>query len=45
MKERAAFVRLPFELHRGHSNWVPPFIAEERALLDPKKNPALGAAT
>ena len=42
-KDRAAFVRVPFELHRGHAAWVPPLIAEEKALMDPRRNPALAS--
>ena len=42
-RDRRAFVRLPFDLHRGHAAWVPPLISEERAMLDPRKNPALAS--
>ena len=42
-RERRAFVRLPFDLHRGHAAWVPPLISEERVMLDPRKNPALAS--
>ncbi|MCE2846159.1 MAG: hypothetical protein LW707_03885 [Sphingobacteriales bacterium] len=35
------FIRLPFELNRGRSGWVPPFIGDERSFHDPRKNPML----
>ncbi|MFO8130172.1 MAG: N-acetyltransferase [Bacteroidales bacterium] len=34
------FVKFPYELYKGNKYWVPPLIKEERALLDPGKNPA-----
>ena len=40
-RERRAFVRLPFDLHRGHAAWVPALISDEKAMMDPRKNPAL----
>jgi GNAT superfamily N-acetyltransferase len=33
------FIRLPFALYRGDSNWVPPLVASERKMMDPKQNP------
>lgn len=35
------FIRLPFELNKGRSAWVPPFISDERNFHDPRKNPLL----
>jgi hypothetical protein len=39
--ERRAYLRLPFQLHRGHPQWVPPLVSEERAYGNPRKNKAL----
>ena len=36
------FIRLPYQLHRSHAFWVPPLLADERALFVRRKNPALG---
>lgn len=36
-----AFVRLPFDLHRGDPHWVPPLLAERRAFLDRRRNPVM----
>jgi len=33
------FIKLPFELHRGSEQWVPPLISERRRFLDKRKNP------
>jgi hypothetical protein len=33
------FVQFPFHLYRGHPLWVPPFIHEARAELDPRRHP------
>lgn len=35
------FIRLPYQLHRSHAFWVPPLLADERALFVRPKNPAL----
>lgn len=35
----AAFIDLPYRLHRDDPNWVPPFKAEVRKLLDRAANP------
>ncbi|MGW6055525.1 N-acetyltransferase family protein [Streptomyces sp. NPDC055189] len=35
----AAFVELPYQLHCERSHWVPPLRSEQRALLNPRKNP------
>jgi GNAT superfamily N-acetyltransferase len=33
------FLDLPFELYDGHPQWVPPFITDVKAMLNPKKHP------
>jgi len=33
------FIRFPFELYRGDSNWVPFLLSERRKFLDPNHNP------
>lgn len=33
------FIRLPFRLYEGDSNFVPPLVSSERKMLDPKRNP------
>jgi GNAT superfamily N-acetyltransferase len=33
------FVRVPFELHRDHPQWVPPLILDRMQFLNRKKNP------
>lgn len=35
----ADFVDLPFHLHKGSSNWIPPLKKQDLALLDPNKHP------
>jgi len=37
-RERAAFVKFPWRVYRGDSNWVPPLISDQLAYLDPKKS-------
>lgn len=39
-KELKKFIRFPFKLFKGNKFWVPPLIAEEKATLNPQKNPA-----
>ena len=41
-RELDEFIRFPERLHRNHERWVPPLRAEERRLLNPKKNRAFG---
>ena len=36
--ERDAFIDLPYRLHEGDPNWVPPLRMERSDALDPKKN-------
>lgn len=36
------FVAFPFRLYRGHPQWVPPFVHEARAELDPRRHPFYG---
>jgi ribosomal protein S18 acetylase RimI-like enzyme len=38
-KDKAAFLHLPWEIHRGDRFWVPPLRAGLRAKIDPRKNP------
>jgi hypothetical protein len=38
-RELKRFVKLPFELHRGSEQWVPPLVFERMQFLDRKKNP------
>jgi GNAT superfamily N-acetyltransferase len=38
-EEISGFLRLPWSIYRGDSNWVPPIISEQKKLLDPKVNP------
>jgi GNAT superfamily N-acetyltransferase len=38
-RERDAFIKLPFRLYAGESNWVAPLLFERRQFLDPRKNP------
>jgi GNAT superfamily N-acetyltransferase len=38
-RELKRFVKLPFRLHREHSQWVPPLIFERMEFLDRGKNP------
>lgn len=37
--EREAFIRLPWSLYRGDSNWVPPLLRDMRRMLDPSVHP------
>jgi len=38
-RELKRFVKVPFRLHRGSEQWVPPLIFERMQFLDRKKNP------
>lgn len=38
-RERKRFVKVPFHLHRGSEQWVPPLVFERMQFLDPGKNP------
>lgn len=38
-RELKRFVKLPFKLHRGSEQWVPPLVFERMQFLDRKKNP------
>jgi hypothetical protein len=33
------FVQVPFDLYEGHPQWVPPFIADVKTMLNPEKHP------
>jgi len=37
-KDLNAFIRLPFKIHKNHSNWLPPLIADEEKVFDAAKN-------
>ena len=37
-KQKKQYIRLPAELHRGHSNWVPPIWLDEKTYYNPSKN-------
>lgn len=37
--ELERFIRLPFALHRGDPNWIPPLLMERRDALSTSKNP------
>jgi len=39
-KDLKRFVRLPFEIYKGDSYWVPQLIRDEMEIFNPKKNPA-----
>jgi GNAT superfamily N-acetyltransferase len=34
-----AFIRLPWAIYRGNPAWVPPLLADQRKMLDRKRNP------
>ncbi len=36
--ELERFIKLPFDLHREHPQWVPPFLADDRLYFDPDKS-------
>lgn len=38
-RDRRAFLRLPWRLYRGDSNWVPPLLSSVARTLDPRRNP------
>lgn len=38
-RDRRRFVDLPYELHRGNPNWIPPLRRDIGALLDRRRNP------
>ncbi|MGI6739887.1 MAG: hypothetical protein ACOX7C_00135 [Brevefilum sp.] len=33
------FVQLPFDIYRGHPQWVPPFISDIKMMMNPEKHP------
>jgi hypothetical protein len=37
--DRVRFVNLPYRLHRGDPNWVPPLRRDMRAIIDRRRNP------
>jgi len=34
-----AFIRLPWQIYAGDTNWVPPLVGSEKKMLDPARNP------
>ena len=40
-KEMMAFITFPMELYKNNKNFVPPLIAEEKQICNPRHNPAL----
>jgi GNAT superfamily N-acetyltransferase len=38
-RELNAFIKFPWKIYRGDSNWVPPLLVEQKGILDTKKNP------
>jgi hypothetical protein len=38
-QDKMRFIKLPWEIYRGDSNWVPPLIFDVRNNLNPQKNP------
>lgn len=41
---RREFIHLPAEIHKGHSNWVPPIYMDDRGFFNPVKNKSFGYA-
>jgi hypothetical protein len=39
-KELNKFIKFPFEHYKGHPQWVPPLISDEKKTLNPKINPS-----
>jgi hypothetical protein len=39
-KELKRFIKFPFELYKGHPQWVPPLISDEKKTLSKKINPS-----
>ena len=37
--ELSSFIKLPWTIYRGDSNWVPHLIVERKQMLNPRKNP------
>jgi len=37
-KDLNAFIHLPFEIHKNHSNWLPPLLTDEKKVFDSTKN-------
>jgi hypothetical protein len=38
-RELDIFIKFPWRIYKGDPNWVPPLLAEQKGLLDTKKNP------
>ena len=39
-RELRAFIHLPAQIHKNHTNWVPPIYMDDREFFNPKKNRA-----
>lgn len=37
-RDMAEFTPIPYDLHRHHAEWIPPFRMMERSYINPKKN-------
>ncbi|MFQ5671590.1 MAG: hypothetical protein ACE5G9_00715 [Nitrospinales bacterium] len=37
--DKHAFIKLPWEIYKNDSRWVPPLLVERKKFLDPKANP------
>lgn len=37
-KDLHSFIKLPFEIHKKHPNWLPPLVADEEKVFDVNKN-------
>lgn len=37
-KDLQRFIRLPYEIHKEHPNWLPPLITDEKKVFNPDKN-------
>jgi GNAT superfamily N-acetyltransferase len=44
-RQRQAFIRLPYTIHKHHPAWVPPLLVDEEKLLSPSKNPVFAHCT
>jgi GNAT superfamily N-acetyltransferase len=41
-RQKKDFVNLPFQIYKDNPYWVPPLIRDEKKVMDPGHNPALG---
>jgi hypothetical protein len=40
VSDRRRFIRLPYEIHKGHAHWLPNMLSDEQFFYDPEKNPS-----